>query len=133
MPDRQINYVERQQGDGLQDHYSDAGGLDCSNLPDRTRQEFKADTDINTILGRFDIDTLKKPLVFGEFDYDIDLQRGLLAIEAAKTAFANLDPRLKQKYSTWMDLLEAIETGTFTTQNQPEKTPTPTVPAAPPA
>lgn len=69
----------RSQTDTDQELYSDEAGLDCSNLPDTARQEFKREADINDLLSRYGVGLPQKPTRFAEADFDMDLQQALLA------------------------------------------------------
>lgn len=102
----------RTQYDDLQDDYSLLGGLDCSDSKDMARQEFKDESDVNMILARFGVDSFqaKQPL-FGETDYDIDLQQALAAIKTAKEVHHGLPPELRKIYPTWRSMLNGANTG----------------------
>lgn len=109
----------------------DQQGLDCSNLPDMTRQEFRDETNINNIINRFlstGIPPAQRQPVFGDRDFDIDLHTGYLAIESAQRAFLRLPDALKEKYKNMQGLLDAIWTGEFK-EDLLEETTRPTQPA----
>lgn len=75
-----------------------------------TRQEFKADADINNILQRFGV--MGKIPVWGTtIDYNIDLQSALNAVEQAKIAWKTMPLEVRKKYPTWQILLNEIESG----------------------
>lgn len=102
----------RTQHDANQDTYTLAGGLDCADSKDLARQEFKDEADVNILLKRFGVDSFqaKQPL-FGDTDYDIDLQQALAAIQAAKEVYRGLTPELKKLYPNWRSMLNAANSG----------------------
>lgn len=106
----------RTQVDGLNGVYSYETGLDCSDLPDMTRQEFKDETDVNKILARYGVDgmRLREPQ-YSEVDYDTDLQQSLESIREAERAINKLPEELRGKYSTWERLLDGAFNGEFKT------------------
>lgn len=97
--------------------------IDCSApLPsgepnvDATRQEFKKEADVNTILNRFAVTGVMPPLrtpIYGERDFDIDLHTGYLALDDAQRAFNKLPRQLRERYGTFTGLLDAIHNKTF--------------------
>lgn len=104
----------RTQVDGLGDEASAKVTIDCSDDVDRARQEFKKETDVNYILTRFGLPASGRPMMFTDVDYTIDLQQAFSAMEQAKHAHRALPDNLRQKYTTWRDLLNALENGTLT-------------------
>lgn len=91
-------------------------GIDCSNLPDMTRQEFKDEVNVNNIINRFlttGIPPAQRQPVYGETDFDIDMHTGYIALENAQRAFYALPKPLKEKYKTPTGLLDAIWRGEF--------------------
>lgn len=105
----------RTQTDELQDSYSLLTALDCSNLPDMTRQEFKDETDVNKILARFGVNTPMRQPIYGAVDYDMDLQQSLAAIKTAQQTADKLPKQLRDKYYHWEMLLEGMRSGQFKT------------------
>lgn len=101
----------RTQADGLGDIVSLQTGLDCSTMPDLARQEFKQEADINILLARFGVNAPSRQPVYGEADFDLDLQQALTAIQEAKTAWATMPIELRQQYPTWQALLTALDRG----------------------
>lgn len=90
-------------------------GLDCSELPDLARQEFKDETDVNKVLQRYGVDAQLRPTQYSEIDYDTDLQKSLDAIREAERAISKLPPTLRAKYGTWDQLLDGAVNGQFKT------------------
>lgn len=104
----------RRQGDGLGDMASDAAALDCSNLPDLARQEFKDEADVNHLMRRFGVGAFSppnRPGSFGEVDWDMDLQNAMFAVGAADRMYRKLPPDLRAKYPSWETLLNALRNG----------------------
>lgn len=101
----------RTQIDGLNEEYSFSTGLDCSVLPDMTRQEFKAETDVNQILARYGVDGIQRRPEYAEVDYNMDLQQALDSITQTERALAKLPPELLEKYGTWERMLAGAYNG----------------------
>lgn len=100
------------------DGKGDAVSRDTATTPEGeslTRQEYKDDSDVNTILRKFGVDApIRSQPVFGqEVDYTLDLQQALGAIEQAKRANAQVPEELREKYPTWKHVLDAAETGEY--------------------
>lgn len=96
--------------DGKQDAMSLEASLALPIEADQCRQEMAEDTDINVFLTRYG---MPQPGggSYGEADYDLDLQGAIHAIDDAKRAWHNLDPELRKKFPSWLDLLAAAEAG----------------------
>lgn len=104
--------AERKQNDDLQEEYSYSGGLACTAEEDVTRQEFKDETDINKLLTRYGGNVpLRAATYGGTVDDNIDLQQALGAIADAKHAWRNLPENLRNRYTDWRQLLNALENG----------------------
>lgn len=116
----------RSQSDTDQELYSDEAGLDCSNLPDTARQEFKKETDVNDLLARYGVGVPQQPTRFAAADFDMDLQQALDAISESKQAWAGLPDNLKRQYTTWQELLTALDNGSLVLHNEE-----PVIPPAP--
>ncbi len=104
----------RNQADVVnQKQYSDAAGLDCSDLPDLARQEFKREADVNYLMSRYGVDVAipQRQVSFGEADFDLDLHGAYIAVEAADQAWFHLPPALKQKYGNRKTMLDAMNSG----------------------
>lgn len=109
-------YAARGQADDDQDYWSELAGTDASHSidnKDMTRQEYKAEVDINSVLKRFGAIPQPTP-VFTTFDFDIDLQRAIASKENAESAYNRLPEEIRQKYDGWQSMLHAIVTGQLT-------------------
>lgn len=115
-----MNRALRKQTDTDQDEWSLRTGIDCSDLPDLARQEFKDETDINNIVSRYGAGAPQHKMVFGEVDYDQDLQQAKGILEQAQKAWDQMDPRIREKYRGWRSLFTAIENGTFEPPEEPK-------------
>lgn len=105
----------RKQTDDLQEQYSQMTAIDCSDLPDLTRQEFRDETDVNKILARYGVNAPMRQPEYSEVDYSMDLQQSLQAIKEAEDAVSKLPPSLRVKYFTWERLLDGAYNGEFKT------------------
>lgn len=102
--------AQRTQIDGKQDEYSLLTGIATGDAG-LTRQEQKEEADVNWILSRFGPNFPRHPAVYGERNYDMDLQRAHVAIDEAHQAWDQLSPALKEKFPDWQTYLAAVETG----------------------
>jgi len=88
-------------------------GLVCPPEDNRTRQEFKDEADINTIVARFypfAPPTARVPQ-FGEQDMSLDLHSAMLAVQDAKEAYGTLPESLRSQYPTYADFVSAVADG----------------------
>lgn len=112
---------------------------------DLTRQEFKMDSDVNEILGRYGVDSPVQARIpqFGEVDWDLDLHSAHIAFSNAQRAFYELPEVLQEKYKGTGPMLDAMNSGELARDLQairdeadkpsPEPdSPAPTPPVAPP-
>lgn len=120
------------------DFKDEAPTIDTSHLPSLTRQEFKLEADINTIVRRFGLTgqiALRQP-VWGDRDFDLDLHTGFLALEEAQRGFLRLPQGLRDKYRNPKGLLDAIHNRTFKSDLEAEiakrEAPPPAPPIVPP-
>lgn len=123
----------RTQADQLNDEASAEAEIrfDREGNQDMTRQEFKTDADINTILKRFGVHGIggineKKP-EFRTVDYNLDLATAYSAIEQAKQAHNQLPANLRDRFKTWPELLNALDRGELKiiTEEAPKDEPQP--------
>lgn len=93
-------------------------GLDCSNDPGETRQEDRDSTDLEKILKRGGVDTGwgRAQPVFGDTNYDWDLQTALAAADEAKRLINRLPQEVLAGYNSNEQLRLAALDGTLATQ-----------------
>lgn len=103
----------RTQIDEKGDTASRQTGLDCSDSKDMARQEFGAEADINTILGKFGVNTQNRPPQYGELDTNLDLQQALAAIAESRAAYKRLAPEIRKEYNTWQKFVNGMNDGTL--------------------
>lgn len=101
----------RTQTDGLGEEISLANALDCSDLPDMARQEFKDETDVNKVLARYGVNAQMREPQYSEVDYNMDLQTSIESIREAERGIARLPVELRDKYGTWERLLAGAYNG----------------------
>lgn len=109
----------RTQVDGRQDELSEATGTvpkGPKEVEDVARQEFRDEADINVLLKRYGVGNgppLRDP-IYGEVDYDMDLQGAYTAVRTAREAFQRLPEAVRQVYPTWEQVLAGIGAGKVT-------------------
>lgn len=77
-------------------------GVDCSESEDFTKQEFRDEVDINTILRRFNVtgqlpQGVRMP-TYGDFTQVGDFQQALAAIETARESFMQLPADVRRRF-----------------------------------
>lgn len=100
--------------DGDQELYSSVTSLECPLHEDMTRQEFKAETDINSLVRRLtpaDLLSRPQPSYGGFHDYDMDLQQAAISLQQARDGFARLPASVRAKFATVGELIAALESG----------------------
>lgn len=101
----------RKQHDGLQQAYSLATALKCTG-PDKTRQEFKAETDLATILSKYGVGIPTRPVHYGtETNYDVDLHTAFQLVNAAEKQFNHVDPEVRKQFPTIFQLAHGMRSG----------------------
>lgn len=125
--------AERTQPDGQQDVYSADATIDCSDLPDTTRQEFAQEADINLMLSKFGVmhGQARVPQ-YTETDYSLDLQTALSTIADAKRAHSTLPDDVKKRYPTWIEFHAAVENGDYQKNVKPDDKAVTDSPVTPP-
>lgn len=89
----------RHQDDGLADVVSAATGISFPPDEDMTRQEFAQEADLNHLLKSFGVGPANyRPPVYGEADFDLDLQGAYSLVREAEEAFATLPRHLLDKF-----------------------------------
>lgn len=108
------------EGQWEQDGVSIATGLFCPESEDVTRQEFAEETDINKILKKFGGAFDSRPVSYGEYDFDVDLQEGIASIRAAQASWLRLPAEIRRRYPSWPQFLAAVEAGEVRYGPKPE-------------
>lgn len=84
------------------DVVSDATGLDCSQDEDMTKQEFKAEVDINTIVRRYNLtgelpQGVRMP-EYGDFSGISDYREAVTVVRQANEAFAAMPAEIRERF-----------------------------------
>lgn len=111
----EYNYAPavRSQADNLGDMMSAETALDTGSESD-VRPEYGPEQDINNILKRHGVDLVERPIKYGEVvDYTLDLQKAMMATEAAANAHQTIPPELRTKYPTYKEWLNGINSGQY--------------------
>lgn len=105
-------YIRTQQ-DGQGDRVSEETGTIFDPDDNRARQEFRDDADINKLLARHGVTAVlnQREGVYGEVNYDLDLQGAYTAQREASDAYGALPAEVREKYPTWEDVLAAANRG----------------------
>lgn len=100
---------------GLEDQISFLTGLSIDPKEDMARQEFRADTDVDTILARHGGAALRpaQPLAgFGRVvDYDTDLASALRMVAEAKAAYDQAPADIRKRFKSYGAFVEAVQDG----------------------
>lgn len=86
---------------------------------DRTRQEFKADADVNLLLKKYGHNIPVRPLEFGEVDYTTDLLTAKLAADRFNAAYNDLPDHIRARYGSMNAVVSAIESGELVSLEPP--------------
>lgn len=111
--------VLRSQADDLGDSISSATGTSFDPKEDLTRQEFKEDADINTILKRAGGDAFARPATYGVADFDLDLQSAYISMAEIRAGYDRLPAHLREQFPSLSDLLGAVANGEAIEINPP--------------
>lgn len=115
--------LKRTQLDLRGDDISLATGIAFDPDDDQTRQEFKEECDINTILARFGAGDVR-PVRFGEsVDADLDLLTAINAVRDAQDSFEALPQSLTSRYRDISSLVDALNRGELQLTSEPPQTP----------
>lgn len=86
--------------------------VDCSRDELITRQEFKGEVDVNTILSRHGVGNfMARPEVFGEHDFDLDLQTAIAVTDEARAMWQRLPMEIRVKYGSLEEVRAAMDRG----------------------
>lgn len=97
-----------------------------------TRQEQAADTDVNTIIEKFGAGAFTRQPIFGNVDFDRNLQDAYNAIEAAQRLWASMPDKLRKRYNSQEAMTEALINGDLAKAIQDELESKQEEPNAPP-
>lgn len=104
--------VYRHQMDNCQDEVALACGIHCTPEEDRTRQEFRDEVDVNMIVLRAGGGLpLQNPVIYGEVNYDLNLQDALEAVSSARQAWAKQPDEVRARFTGFPDLYDAVASG----------------------
>lgn len=108
-----MNKIERSQTDDKFDAVSQATGIASTGEPDDdlTRQEFKDDLDLKTIIMRHGGPPELNAPTFGEIDFDVDLAGAFRQIDMAQRAYAELPPEIQKKYPSTQAIIVGLANG----------------------
>ncbi len=98
------------------DQITQEGGLVCPPDDTFTRQEFRDETNINNIVGRFYpfAPPMARVPQFGEQDMSLDLHSAVLSIQAAREAYAEVPEKLRAAFPTYAEFVSAVADGRLT-------------------
>lgn len=94
--------------DATREAASLATGLYCDPADDRTRQEFKDESDINWLLHRYGALPDRRPVQYGDEDFTTDLLSAYEAVQTAQNLFDSLDPTIRAQFASWRDLAQKL-------------------------
>lgn len=114
----------RKQTDGKGDEFSRRTRKSFIGTVDLARQEFKDEQDINKMLARYGVPQAlaAQRATTEEVNFDMDLQQALHNIRETRAAFNRLPQHLREKYSTWQQLLAALDRGEVVNFNKEDRT-----------
>lgn len=97
------------------DQISFLTGIAIDGAEDQARQEFRADTDVETILKRHGGAALRpaEPLSgYGQVvDYDTDLAAALTMVQDAKRAYDGAPADIRKRFPTYGAFVQAVQSG----------------------
>lgn len=121
--------VKDQTDIGIEDQFLDASSTEQD--PDMTRQEFKDEADINTMLSKFGVTAARGTPVYGEWDDTIDLQSAIASVREAKAGYNKLPKELRDKFTSMEEMLTAVNNGSLVIKDaEPPAADAPPVPPA---
>lgn len=99
----------------FRDQLSLLTGLACDPAEDQTRQEDAQAADINFILARHGV--VPRPVVYGSFDFDLDLHSAYQAVSELRDGFARLPEDVRAKFSGWESVMQGLSSGELVFQD----------------
>lgn len=94
-----------------QDAVSRACGIACDPADTRTRQEFKATSDVANILKRHGANLNPAPMPFGAVDFDLDLQTAYETVAKVTRGYHLLPEAVRAAYPDIRSILTALANG----------------------
>lgn len=94
---------------------SERPGLACDPKDDRTRQEFKKDSDVNYLIKKYGANIPMGNVRFGVQEFGVDRFEALRRLETAQDTYDALPESVKAVYGDWETLLAAIADGSYKT------------------
>jgi len=91
------------------DDVSVVNGLFCSEEEDMTRQEFKDEVNVNTVVSRHGLSS--RPVQYGDWDFDQDLTGSMQATREVQAAYEKLPEEVRVQYPDMASVVRAIVTG----------------------
>lgn len=89
--------------------YSEKDIIICTEAEDRTRQEFKDESDVNKLLSRYGVNVPQVKAVYGEVDTDLDLQGAYMVAQEVRE---RLSPeQLEQLYTGKVPAAPEVSSG----------------------
>lgn len=105
----------RTQFDGLGDLYSENSAIAFPRSDDRTRQEFKRETEVQFILDRYGL--AAPQATYGEVDRTVDLQEAIRLRGELDAAWERLPEALRREYGSWSSVIQAADEGRLTSKD----------------
>lgn len=102
----------RHQNDGRFLEYSLKSAISFPEEENKTRAEFRADSDINSLMARYGaIPPAQRQAQYGIANFDDDLTTAYAAIDNAREVYNALPPEVKKLYPSWEQLAQEIARG----------------------
>lgn len=89
--------------------------IECKKSEDKTRQEFKNESDANWLLKRYGANVPFLNVQYGEQDFDLDRLTAINAIQRLEDSFSQLPEHIQARYGNWDNVFKAIQSGDLTT------------------
>lgn len=119
--DRMVARMRKRDPSVVPPPYEESGfGVDCSNLPDLARQEFKAEADLSYQVRRFGAGV---PFQVGQYDANMDLLKAHELVERTREAWFALPEKVRDRWKTWPELERAALSGELSAFLKPPAAP----------
>lgn len=102
----------RTQVDDRQSEFSLETGKVFPVSEDRTKQDFKDESDVNVVLRNFGVQSLRlRPTAPIEVDWSVDLQAAYGRVLEAKARYHEMPEQIRSLYPTWEQFADAMRKG----------------------